>query len=131
MGEVIKISAFAILGVMAALTIKREKPGYGFLMGLALGFMVLGICIKRILRVSELFYELMEGLGTGSQQLEILVKVLGITYVCELSAGICRDEGYGFLASQLETLGKLSVMLSGMTILTALMEQIFSLTLWK
>ena len=100
-------------------------------MGLALGFMVLGICIKRILRVSELFYELMEWLGTGSQQLGILVKVLGITYVCEFSAGICRDEGYGFLASQLETLGKLSVMLSGMTILTALMEQIFSLTLWK
>ena len=131
MGEVIKISAFAILGVMAALTIKREKPGYGFLMGLALGFTVLGICIKRILRVSELFYELMEWLGTGSQQLGILVKVLGITYVCEFSAGICRDEGYGFLASQLETLGKLSVMLSGMTILTALMEQIFSLTLWK
>ena len=54
----------------------------------------------------------------------ILMRVVGITYVCDFSAGICRDSGYGFLAGQLETLGKLMVMISGLPVLTAVIEQI-------
>ena len=58
--------------------------------------------------------------------LAILLKVIGITYMCEFSAGICRDAGHQSVAGQIEVLGKLTVMFAGLPILFAVIEQIQS-----
>lgn len=127
MGDVIRISACVILAVLASTLIKNEKPAYGFFIGLAMGIFVLALCMKRIAGITQTLARLKDYLGAGSDQLGILLKVLGITYVCEFAAGICRDAGYGFLAGQMETLGKLCVTLSGLAILVALIDQILLL----
>jgi len=56
--------------------------------------------------------------------LSILIKVIGITYLCEFSAAICKDAGFSTVADQIEVLGKLSVMFAGLPILLALLELI-------
>ena len=53
-----------------------------------------------------------------------MLKVIGITYVCEFSSGVCRDAGYQAVAGQIEVLGKLTVMFAGLPILFAVIEQI-------
>ena len=58
--------------------------------------------------------------------LAILLKVVGITYICEFSSGICRDAGYQTVAGQIEVLGKLTVMFAGLPVLFAVIEQIQS-----
>lgn len=58
--------------------------------------------------------------------LAILLKVIGITYICEFSSDICRDAGYQAVAGQIEVLGKLTVMFAGLPILFAVIEQIQS-----
>lgn len=128
MGEVVKLSAFAVISVLAALAVKNEKSSFGYLIGLAMGFMVLTVCTKRIRWVLELTADLASMLGEGNEYLWVLLKVLGITYVCDAASCICKDAGYGFLAGQLETLGKLSIMTTGMGILIAVIEQIQLLT---
>ena len=55
-----------------------------------------------------------------------MLKVIGITYICEFSSGICKDAGYQSVAGQIEILGKLTVMFSGLPILFAVIEQIQS-----
>ena len=63
-------------------------------------------------------------LGSGSGYLETLLKVVGITYLCEFAAGICKDAGYGAVAGQIEVFGKLTVLFAGMPILFAVIEYI-------
>lgn len=53
-----------------------------------------------------------------------LLKIVGITYICEFSAGICKDAGFTSVAGQIEVLGKLTVMFAGLPILLAVIEQI-------
>lgn len=65
-------------------------------------------------------------LGSSERYLSVLLKVIGITYICEFSAGICKDAGYQAVAGQIEVLGKLSVMFAGLPILFAVIEQIQS-----
>ena len=54
--------------------------------------------------------------------LTTLLKMIGITYIAEFSAGICKDAGYGALGTQLEIFGKLSILAVSMPILLALLE---------
>ena len=56
--------------------------------------------------------------------LGILFKVVGITYVCEFCAGICKDAGYQNIAVQIEIFTKLTILAIGMPVLLALLELI-------
>jgi len=66
-------------------------------------------------------------LGMGEHYLAILLKVIGITYICEFCASVCKDAGYGTVASQLEILGKLAVMFAGLPVLLAVAKQLQTL----
>jgi stage III sporulation protein AD len=54
--------------------------------------------------------------------LTTLLKMTGVTYIAEFSAGICKDAGYGALAGQIEIFGKLSILALSMPIVLALLE---------
>jgi stage III sporulation protein AD len=54
--------------------------------------------------------------------LTTLLKMTGVTYIAEFSAGICKDAGYSALAGQIEIFGKLSILALSMPIVLALLE---------
>ena len=59
-----------------------------------------------------------------TKYLTTLLKMIGITYVGQFSAGICKDAGYGAVASQIEVFAKLYIMVLSIPVLLALMEAI-------
>lgn len=126
MQEVIKVGLIGIVGVLVAIQFKAVKPEYATYIGVALGLLVFGYTVRQLqTTISSLAW--MKNLFEGSGgYLTILMKVIGITYLCEFSAGICKDAGYGAIAEQIEVLGKLSVMFAGLPILLAVVEQIQS-----
>ncbi|MBR3824619.1 MAG: stage III sporulation protein AD [Lachnospiraceae bacterium] len=126
MEEVIKVSIFGIFGVLMAIQFKTVKPEYSTYISVVLAMIIFSIVIhqlRTILGGLAWLKELFEGTGG---YLGILMKVIGITYLCEFSAGICKDAGYGAVSEQIEVLGKLSVMFAGLPILLAVVEQIQS-----
>ena len=124
MEEIIKVGIIGILGVLTAIQFKAIKPEYSTYIGVALGLLIFGYTVQQLrTMISSLAW--MKNLFEGSGgYLTILMKVIGITYLCEFSAGICKDAGYGAIAEQIEVLGKLSVMFAGLPILLAVVEQI-------
>lgn len=126
MEEVIKISVIGIFGVLTAIQFKTVKPEYSTYISVVLAMIIFSIVIQQLrtmLGGLAWLKELFEGTGG---YLGILMKVIGITYLCEFSAGICKDAGYGAVSEQIEVLGKLSVMFAGLPILLAVVEQIQS-----
>ena len=69
-----------------------------------------------------------EYLSGGGKYLGFLFKAVGITYVCEFCASICKDAGYGAVAGQIEIFGKLSILLMGIPVLVAVIENISAIT---
>lgn len=124
MEAIVKVGILGILGVLTAIQFKSVKPEYATYIGVALGLLIFGYTVQQLrTMISSLSWlkDLFEGSGG---YLTILMKVVGITYLCEFSAGICKDAGYGAIAEQIEVLGKLSVMFAGLPILLAVVEQI-------
>ena len=61
-----------------------------------------------------------------AQYLETLLKMIGITYVSEFAAGICKDAGYGAIATQIDIFARLYIMVLSMPVLLARMQTIHS-----
>ena len=53
--------------------------------------------------------------------LTAMLKILGVTYLAEFAATICKDAGYQTIAGQIEVFARLSILAIGMPILKALL----------
>lgn len=126
MQELVKVVFLVIAGVMLAIQFKSQKPEYGLYIGLAVGILVFGYALRQVAAVTTQLGKLRSYLGGAESYMAILLKVIGITYICEFSADICKDAGYQTVAGQIEVLGKLSVMFAGLPVLFAVIEQIQS-----
>ncbi|MCD7836202.1 MAG: stage III sporulation protein AD [Lachnospiraceae bacterium] len=126
MAAIIKISILGIAGVLLAVQFKSTKPEYGIYIGFAMGILIFSYGIRQVETVLGQFSLLKNYLNGMDSYLSVLMKVIGISYVCEFAAGICKDGGFSSVADQIEIMGKLSVMFAGLPILFAIIEQIQS-----
>lgn len=126
MSEIIKMSLLGIMGVLLAVQFKTSKPEYGVYIGLSIGIVIFCYGLQQVQTVLTQFDRIREYLGDSQGYLATLLRVIGVTYICEFSAGICKDAGYGSVAEQIEIMGKLSVMFAGIPILFAVIELIQS-----
>ncbi|MCM1045789.1 MAG: stage III sporulation protein AD [Candidatus Gastranaerophilales bacterium] len=124
MSGIVKVGILGVAGVLLAVQFKGQRPEYGMYIGFGISILIFCFCLRQVETVMEQMSQVSEYLGGSGGYLTILLKVVGITYICEFSASICKDGGFGAVASQIEILGKLSVMFAGLPILFAVIEQI-------
>lgn len=124
MSGIVKVGILGVVGVLLAVQFKGQKPEYGMYIGFGISILIFCFCLRQVEAVMEQLSQVSGYLGGSSGYLTILLKVVGITYICEFSASVCKDGGFGAVANQIEILGKLSVMFAGIPILFAVIEQI-------
>lgn len=127
--EIIKIGLIGVVGVLIAVQFKSYKPEYGMHIGIGICILIFYDALRWLGSVMGQLRALQKYVETGQGYLAVLLKVVGITYICEFSAGICKDAGYQSIAAQVEMLGKLAVMFAGLPILFAVIEQMEGL--WR
>lgn len=122
--EIAKVALIGIIGVLLAIQFKSQKTEYSLYIAIAVSLIIFAYGIQLlevILGRIEALKGFLEGSGT---YLGTLLKVVGITYLCEFAAGICKDAGYSSISGQIEVFGKLTVLFAGMPILIAVIEYI-------
>ncbi len=127
MPDIIKIGFIGILGVLLALQFKTQKPEFSICIGILCSVLIFTYCVNHIQSMMLLYDKLQTYLGDAHSYLKILLKVVGISYICEFCAGICRDAGYGNVSQQIEIMGKVTILISGLPILMSVIEQIYLL----
>lgn len=113
-----------VAGVMLALQFKSGRPEYALYLGAAICLVIFTFSVNGLQVLLERIRELQGALSGSTDYLGFLFKAVGITYVCEFCASICKDAGYGAVAGQIEIFGKLSVLLMGLPVLVAVIENI-------
>ena len=122
--SIIVMAAVGIAAVLTALQLKGTGGVYGTYVVLAAGLFLFYYSGSKLSGIMGALEEAAAYIRIGRPYLEALLKMVGITYVGQFSAGICKDAGYSSVAGQIELFSKLSVLAISMPILTALLETI-------
>lgn len=122
--EFIKIGAIAVLGVLVGLQFKSSRQEYGIYIGAAICLLIFSCTASYMGQVQSQLEVVQKYVASGSHYFSLLFKVVGITWLCEFVAGICRDSGYAAVASQIELFGKIAILFAGMPVFLSLMETI-------
>lgn len=122
--EIVKLGMIGIIGVILALQFKSSKPEYTFYIGIGTAILIFYYALQCLYSLITELGSLQKYIEASQGYLGTLLKIVGITYICEFSASICKDAGFSSVASQIEVLGKFTVMFAGLPILLAVIEQI-------
>ena len=113
--DIIKISLLGVCGVMLGFFLKGTKPEYAVFVTVGAG---------KIEYIFSAVDRLKDSLPLDEGYLATLIKMIGITYIGQFSAGICRDAGHQATAGQIELFCKLSIMVLSIPVLMALLDTI-------
>lgn len=121
---IIQAAALGIIGVVLAVQMKALRPEYSVYIILAAGVIIAFLGISRVEVILDTVRTIGVSIGVKHLYLGTLLKMVGITYIAEFSANICKDAGYSALATQIEMFGKLSILAVSAPVLLALLETI-------
>lgn len=122
--DIVRISLLGLGGVMLGIILKGTKPEYAGFVTMGVGILILTLAVGKLEYLFESVKKLKESLSMETEYFSALIKMLGIAYVGQFSAGICRDAGYQATGAQIELFCKLSIMVLSMPVLLALLDTI-------
>lgn len=122
--DMVKIGVLGIAGVLTGLLLKEMKPQFTIMVSMAACVVIFFYAISRLEALSELFGEMTGYVTIRDSYLEILLKIVGISYIADFASGICRDAGFSAVAGQIELFGKISVLTISTPVVLALLDTV-------
>ncbi|MBB2182384.1 stage III sporulation protein AD [Lachnospiraceae bacterium MD1] len=123
----VQIAVIGIIAITLAIIFKKGKEEYSLYISIAACFFILLWGISKLEVILDAINQLQGYIHINKAYVGILTKIIGITYVTEISSSLCKDSGYQAIAEQIELVGKLTILAISMPIMLALLETINSL----
>nr|WP_303180570.1 SpoIIIAC/SpoIIIAD family protein [Lachnoclostridium phocaeense] len=122
--DILQIALLGVAGTLLAIQFKGEKTEYGIYICAGISLLIFFAVLDRIAAVVARLDEITAYIDLAPAYIEMLLKMLGITFVAEFSSALCRDAGYQTIAQQIEVFAKLAVLMLGLPVVFSLLELI-------
>lgn len=122
--NMMQIGIIGIVGALLAIQLKQQKPEYAIYLCIAVGLLIFFSIFDQLEVIVETIREVEASINLDTSYIGTLLKMLGITYIAEFSAGICKDAGYQTIATQIEMFSKLTILVLSLPIMLALLRTI-------
>ncbi len=127
MDLIYKIVAIGIITSIATLIIKPIRSDFALMIALTGGIIILLMLLNYLTSVFDAFKLIINSTGISSSLYTIVLKIVGIGYLIEFSAGICNDSGNSSLADKILLGGKIVIMVMALPIITNILQIISEL----
>ena len=125
--EIIQIIGLGFIVTLLILVIKQQRPELAVQLGLTLSAIIFLMVLSKLNVVLDLFRDLAEKANISEMYLNTILKIIGIAYVTEFGAQVCRDAGEGAVAGKIEFAGKILVMVMAVPIIALVLDTIVRL----
>ena len=120
-----QIGGIALVGLVALLMLRQYKPEWTAFIRIAVTVVAVGMLLTLGGTVLSYVTELTEGTDVlDGETRAILLKALGVAFITETAASICRDSGEGTLAGWVEMAGKLEILLLALPLVRTVMDTV-------
>ncbi|MEG1525179.1 MAG: stage III sporulation protein AD [Clostridia bacterium] len=108
--KIFQILAIAVLGVSFALLIRPLRPELSMMTGIVTGILVLLMAIGELTGVVDALRQIAADHGIDSGYVGTLLKIIGIAYMAQFGAQICKDAGESAVAGKVELCGRILIL---------------------
>ncbi|WP_366922488.1 stage III sporulation protein AD [Metallumcola ferriviriculae] len=126
--EIFQIVGFGLITVVLIVLVKQLDGAHlGALIRVVFGAVVFLLLLGKIANILDIVQELFLRANVNQFYLGTILKVIGIAYIAEFGAQVCRDAGESAIAQKVEFAGKILVLVLALPILAAIVETVIKL----
>lgn len=122
--EVFQLVGLGIVAAILALVLKQHKPELGLFIAIAAGAIMLLMITGRLVAIVAVLDNMARQANLHQSHLSVVLKAIGIAYIAEFGAQVCKDAGENAIASKIELGGKIIILSLAIPILVGLIEVI-------
>lgn len=120
----LKAAITGIVAILFAMQFKNSKSEYAVYISFAAGIILIFMVISRFMIVKNSLEELQQYIDINPDYIVIMIKIAGISYISDITSTMCEDAGFRTIASQIEMIGRMSILTISIPVLLALFETI-------
>lgn len=125
--EILQIVGLGIVATILIIVLKAQKPEIAVQVSIITGVVVFLLIASKLSAVVDLINDYARKANIDMAYLAILLKIIGIAYIAEFGAEVCRDAGESSIASKIELAGKVIIVVLAVPIITSLLELIIKI----
>ena len=122
--NIVQVGILGVAGILLAVQLKQEKSEVAVYLSIGISLLIFFGILDSLEVLVSTVREISSFIQIDNSYLMTLIKMLGITYIAEFSAGLCKDAGYTAIGGQIEMFGKLTILVLSLPILLALLRTI-------
>ncbi len=123
-----QIVGLALVATVVLVLVKQVQSSHlAILISVVVGTGIFLAMLPKIAMVVGVLEELANRAGVNRIYLTTLLRIIGIAYIGEFGAQVCRDAGENAIAGRVEFAAKVTIMVLAIPIIAAIMESIIRL----
>ncbi|HHW02656.1 MAG TPA: stage III sporulation protein AD [Thermoanaerobacterales bacterium] len=125
--EIVQIVGMGIVATILVVLLKEDKPEIALQISIVIGAIIFLLMIEKIISVVDVLKSLSQKASIDMIYMSTVLKIIGIAYLAEFGAQICRDAGASSIASKIEFAAKIMILVLSLPILMAVLELLIKL----
>lgn len=125
--EIIKIVGIGLVATVIIVIIKQQRPELAVQLSILVGTVIFTMMLGKINSVVNLLQEMARRSNISLFYMETILKIVGVAYIAEFGAQICRDAGEGAIASKVEFAAKVIVIVLAIPVIAAVFDYLLKL----
>jgi stage III sporulation protein AD len=125
--EIFKIVGLGLIAAILSVVLRSEKPEISLQISIVTGLIIFLFVATKLSYVIEVLNMVAQKIDVDLIYITTIFRIVGIAYISEFGAQICRDAGEAAIASKIEFAGKVLIMVLAVPILVALLNLLVKL----
>lgn len=122
--EILQIAGLGMVVTILILVVKMQRPEIAVQISILTGVIVFMLIAGKLSAVIELLNSYTKKANIDAIYITTLLKIIGIAYIAQFGAEICKDAGEGAIASKIELAGKVIIVVLAVPIITSLLDMV-------
>lgn len=120
--DIFKVVGLGLAAAVLAVFIKNWRAEIAIQISLVASAVVFCMMVPYLKTVLEMFRDISNRIGLDVKYITLVLKVIGIAYITQFGAELCRDSGETAIASKIEFGGKVIIITLSMPVLYSFLE---------
>lgn len=120
--NILQVIGIGLIVTVLSLLMKQQRPELAMMLPLLGTAAIIFLVAPYLKEILTMFEQIAKEAGLESEYLRIVIKIIGVAYLCQFAAELCKDAGEGSMASKIELAGKVMILTLSMPIIYRLLD---------
>lgn len=125
--EIIKIAFFALIALFFIIIVQQSRKDLAVIISLFVGVSIFVFIFGKFNAIILFIQDMALKANINTVYLNIVLKILAISYIASFCSEICKDAGSNNIASKVEFGGKVLILFLAVPILMAVLQSILNI----